>query len=167
MEKLSECHNQVLLAKHAGSGQCLSSETTFSFSNCHYFISQNIKILIILYRWCSKHFFPTYFLIFLAKIYISSSLYFIFPSQHIWDFQIQAQLLFPLKSEVQFENWLWGVSYYSPKHHNLRSSLLGSERNDCVVQKHTHTNPFLRENKWVAFIFLHISIWFLWGGFIW
>lgn len=33
----------------------------FSFYNCHYFISQNVKIpIILLYSWCDTHFFPIF-----------------------------------------------------------------------------------------------------------
>lgn len=103
----------------------------FPFYNCHYFISQNVKLLI-LYSRCGKHSFPVYFPHLSCKIYISTSLDFIFPSQHLWDFQIQEQFLFPLKSYVHFENWLWGISYHSPKQQFKVINFVGSERKDCV-----------------------------------
>lgn len=106
----------------------------FPFHNCHYFISQNVKTpychSLQLMRYTLL---PIYFPHLSCIIYISSSLYFISPSHHIWDFQIQEQFLFPLKSYMHFENWLWGISYYSPKQSFKVISFMGSERKDCAL----------------------------------
>lgn len=126
--------------------------------NCRDFISQNIKIvMIILYSLMWQmllfHLFSSSFL---QYLYIK---FLIFPSQHIGDFQIQAQLLSPLESYVQFEKWLWGISYYSPQSNTVRLSILWALKGLIVLCKNKTTyKHFLRDNKWALFLQIFISL---------
>ena len=110
--------------------------------NCRDFISQNVKIvMIILFSLMWQMLLSCLFSSsFLQNLYLK---FLIFPSQHIGDFQIQAQLLSPLESYVQFEKWLWGISYYSPQSNTVRYPFCGHWSDWwCCVKIKLHINIF-------------------------
>lgn len=124
--------------------------------NCRDFISQNVKIvMIILYSLMWQMLLSRLFSSsFLQNLYIK---FLIFPSQHIGDFQIQAQLLSPLESYMQFEKWLWGISYYSPQSNTVRLSILWALKGLMVLCKNKTTYKYFWEITSELFFFKFLS----------
>ena len=130
------------------------SNYSFHFgTNCHDFISQNVRIFsTILDSWCGKQTLLSRSVSSSFLQHLQLKFLIVFPSRHIWDFPTQAQLLSPLKSYVQFEKWLWGISYYSPKPNTLRLSInqfwgLWKEWWCCVkIKNYISISPLFRDN---------------------